>query len=182
MSEFVGSEGIAFDFIVDDIDRMEKKLKETSETNRANGSKGGRPRKQAEPEENRNKPTETEENPTKPYKDKDKDKDIKETLLTECKEKKRFTPPTVEDVAEYCRERNNGIDAQTFVDFYQAKGWMIGKNPVRDWKACVRTWESNNRKNALPTKTVVAQQYEQRDYSSEQDEAMRRMLELGGTG
>lgn len=115
-------------------------------------------------------------------KNKNKSEIEKETLLTECKEKKRFTPPTVEEVAEYCRERNNGIDAQTFVDFYQAKGWMIGKNPVRDWKACVRTWESNNRKNALPTKTVVAQQYEQRDYSSEQDEAMRRMLELGGTG
>ena len=189
MSDFVGSEGVAFDFIANDINRMEEKQSKASETNRENGLKGGRPKKQNEPaetEENRNKPTETEQKPTKGYKDKDKykDKDIKETLLTECKEKEtRFIPPTVEEVTEYCKERNNKVDAQTFVDFYTAKGWKIGKNQIKDWKACVRTWERNNRENVLPTvKRVVAQQYEQRDYSSEQDEAMKRMLSLGDTG
>lgn len=60
------------------------------------------------------------------------------------KPRKRFTPPTVEDVAAYCRERGNGVDAQRFVDFYTASGWMRGKTPVKDWKACVRTWEQNN--------------------------------------
>ena len=53
----------------------------------------------------------------------------------------RFTPPTVEEVAEYCRERGNGVDAERFVSFYAAKGWMIGKSPMKDWKAAVRTWE-----------------------------------------
>ena len=57
---------------------------------------------------------------------------------------KRFTPPTVEDVASYCRERGNAVDAQRFVDFYTASGWMRGKTPVKDWKACVRTWEKND--------------------------------------
>lgn len=56
----------------------------------------------------------------------------------------RFTPPTLEEVAEYCRERNNGIDPQRFIDFYSAKGWMIGKNKMKDWKAAVRTWEKSN--------------------------------------
>ena len=54
---------------------------------------------------------------------------------------KRFTAPTVDEVAAYCSERNNGVDAQTFVDFYASKGWLIGKNKMKDWKAAVRTWE-----------------------------------------
>lgn len=57
---------------------------------------------------------------------------------------KIFFPPSTEEVKEYCEERKNGIDAQYFINFYQAKGWMIGKNKVKDWKACVRTWEGNN--------------------------------------
>lgn len=59
----------------------------------------------------------------------------------------RFIPPTVEEVNTYCAERNNGIDAQTFVDFYTAKGWMIGKNKVKDWRAAVRTWERSRGTN-----------------------------------
>lgn len=57
---------------------------------------------------------------------------------------RRFTPPTVEDVESYCRGRRNAVDAQRFVDFYAASGWMRGKSPIRDWKACVRTWEKND--------------------------------------
>lgn len=56
----------------------------------------------------------------------------------------RFTPPTLDEVQEYCRERNNDVDAQRFIDFYASKGWMVGKNKMKDWKACVRTWERNN--------------------------------------
>lgn len=62
---------------------------------------------------------------------------------TKPKRSKRFTPPEVEEVAAYCEERKNGIDAQHFVDYYEARGWMIGKNRMKDWKAAVRTWERN---------------------------------------
>jgi len=55
-----------------------------------------------------------------------------------------FTPPTLEEVAAYCRDRNNGVDPQKWYDFYSAKGWMIGKNKMKDWKAAVRTWEKSN--------------------------------------
>ena len=55
--------------------------------------------------------------------------------------KKNFVKPNVDDVRKYCVERKNSVDAQKFVDFYEAKGWMIGKNKMKDWKACVRTWE-----------------------------------------
>ena len=57
---------------------------------------------------------------------------------------RRFTPPTIEEVMEYCQERNNGIDPIQFFDFYEANGWIQGKGkPIKDWKAAVRTWERN---------------------------------------
>lgn len=56
----------------------------------------------------------------------------------------RFTPPSVDDVATYCRERRNGVDPQRFVDFYASKGWKVGNQVMRDWKAAVRTWESRD--------------------------------------
>lgn len=59
----------------------------------------------------------------------------------------RFVPPDVNQVQEYCDNRNNGIDAQTFVDFYTSKGWMVGKNKMKDWKAAVRTWERNGKRS-----------------------------------
>lgn len=64
----------------------------------------------------------------------------------------RFSPPSLDDVAAYCRERANGIDAQRFLDYYAANGWVQGKGkPIRDWKACVRTWErSEHAKTAAP--------------------------------
>ena len=53
----------------------------------------------------------------------------------------RFTPPSVEEVAAYCRERENNIDPERFVDFYTSKGWKVGNQKMRDWKAAVRNWE-----------------------------------------
>lgn len=59
--------------------------------------------------------------------------------------RKRFTPPTLEEVKAYCEERNNNVDAERFIDYYSANGWVQGKGkPIKDWKACVRTWEKNN--------------------------------------
>lgn len=58
---------------------------------------------------------------------------------------KRFIPPSVEEVEQYCIERSNNIDAQSFIDFYESKGWMIGKNKMKDWKATVRTWERSRK-------------------------------------
>ena len=64
----------------------------------------------------------------------------------------RFVPPTVEEVAAYCRERNNGIDAEQFVDFYKCKGWKVGNTKMTDWKAAVRTWE-RRQKTGYKTQT-----------------------------
>lgn len=64
--------------------------------------------------------------------------------------RKRFTPPTVEEVQAYCRERKNNVNAQRFVDYYTANGWKAGRNPMKDWKACVRTWEQNQHTQPRP--------------------------------
>lgn len=60
------------------------------------------------------------------------------------KNKDKFTPPTVEEVRTYCIERNNAVDPESFVSFYESKGWMVGANKMKDWKAAVRTWERKN--------------------------------------
>lgn len=57
----------------------------------------------------------------------------------------RFVKPTVDEIAAYCEERGSGIDAQSFFDFYESKGWLIGKSRMKDWRACVRTWERRKR-------------------------------------
>lgn len=90
---------------------------------------------------------------------------------TEQKETKRFKIPTIDEVSAYCRERGNGVNPQKFIDFYASKGWKVGNQPMKDWKACVRTWEQKD-----VGKKVVAQEYYQRNYDDEQSEAMKRML------
>lgn len=57
-----------------------------------------------------------------------------------------FTPPNIQDVRAYCKERGNKVDPENFWDFYQSKNWMIGKNKMKDWKAAVRTWERSDSK------------------------------------
>lgn len=64
--------------------------------------------------------------------------------------KERFKKPSIEEIEEYCKERKNGIDAERFYNFYESKGWYVGKNKMKDWKACVRTWEKKINDN-LPT-------------------------------
>ena len=70
---------------------------------------------------------------------KDKDKDIVKAKV----KVKRFAKPTIEEVADYCNERQNDVDAEKFYDYYSSNGWKVGKNAMKDWKASVRTWEKN---------------------------------------
>ena len=67
---------------------------------------------------------------------------------------KKFIPPTVRQVQEYCDERANNINAELFVDHYTANGWYRGKNKIKDWRGCVRTWEKRNKTSTFAeTKT-----------------------------
>nr|DAE07792.1 MAG TPA: helix-turn-helix domain protein [Siphoviridae sp. ct5kv15] len=91
---------------------------------------------------------------------------------------RRFTPPTLEDVKAYCQERNNQVDPERFLDFYSAKGWMIGKNKMKDWKAAVRTWE---RKDATrqqePTKLSPEERQRRREEERRREEQEQREWE-----
>jgi hypothetical protein len=52
-----------------------------------------------------------------------------------------FQKPTLEEISLYCRERNNNVDPEQFFNYYESNGWKVGKNPMRDWKAAIHTWE-----------------------------------------
>ena len=103
-----------------------------------------------------------------------KSKEEKEKNKKEKRDKHAFTPPALQEVQEYCKERGNRVDPQRFIDFYEAKGWMIGKNKMKDWKAAVRTWE---RQDAERTQgqTVV-----QRQGASAENEALARRKQMMG--
>jgi N-terminal phage replisome organiser (Phage_rep_org_N) len=68
---------------------------------------------------------------------------------------KMFKIPTIEEVAAYCTERKNGINPQAFIDKNEAIGWKVGKNPMKDWKATIRTWENFRRENQKTTSGPV---------------------------
>ena len=84
--------------------------------------------------------TVTQSNANRIEEDKDKEEDKDNSIETK---RKRFVPPTLEEVQAYCYERNNGVDAERFIDYYTSNGWLVGKNKMKDWKAAVRTWERN---------------------------------------
>ena len=65
----------------------------------------------------------------------------------EEKKSRGFLPPTEEEVRAYCEERENGIDAEEFLNHYEVTDWMRGKTPIRNWKACIRTWEMKRKKD-----------------------------------
>lgn len=72
--------------------------------------------------------------------DKEIDKDIDKDINV-----RRFTPPTPTEVQQYCSESGHYIDADAFVDFYNSKNWMVGKNKMKDWKSAVRNWERRDK-------------------------------------
>lgn len=74
------------------------------------------------------------------------------------REAKAFIKPKIEEIEEYCKNRNNNVNPEHFYDFYESKGWYVGKNIMKDWKACVRTWEKNNKKSNI---VISTPKYEQ---------------------
>lgn len=63
---------------------------------------------------------------------------------------RRFAKPTVSEVAAYCLERKNGVDAEAWIAHYESNGWLVGKNPMKSWKHAVITWEKNKSRFAKP--------------------------------
>ena len=93
----------------------------------------------------------------------------------------RFSPPTLEQVTEYIAERGLKVDPNRFIDFYESKGWMVGKNKMKDWRAAARSWDRGQRKEltAEATRQGVAAKtknsfnnFNQREYDYDQLEKM----------
>jgi hypothetical protein len=99
---------------------------------------------------------------------------------TITRKSKRFVPPSVEEVDEYCRSRNNTISGEAFVSFYESKGWLIGKSPMKDWKAAVRTWEQHRANSQSIQTTVIRPTVRRADNwrgtTVKDAEALRRVL------
>ena len=93
----------------------------------------------------------------------------------------------METVRAYCQERGNKVDPQAFVDFYESKGWMVGKNKMKNWKAAVRTWEKEDQRRSQTRKEETAKRgstgfnnFTGRDYDMDQME--RALLGIQGGG
>ena len=176
-SVLTGVEKIAFRFIKGQIDR-------NSAISDARSKAGSSKKEQKESNE-----IKTEQNESNLPKEKEKEKENKNKEEKEIhpsdvqRKAERFSPPTVEQVRAYCQERKNNVDAERFCDFYASKGWKVGSQPMKDWKACVRTWErdDNRVKPALApvsSKRPAVQDYEQRDYTQRESDLFRRSLQL----
>lgn len=131
---------------------LEKSL-ELSSMRSELGKLGGRPAKANEKQTESKPKANDNQTDSKPKADKDKDKEEEKDIKEKEKKEKvasapRFVKPTVAQVSEYCRERGNGINPESFVDFYESKGWKVGSQPMKDWKACVRTWEQRHKDEA----------------------------------
>ena len=74
---------------------------------------------------------------------------------------KRFVKPKIEEVIEYCKERGNSVDSESFFSYYESNGWKVGKNAMKSWEAAVRTWEKNefgSKKVSQPKQVLTAWQ------------------------
>lgn len=136
--ELNGRESVAFDFMSANIDRDAESYKDTCNRNRENISKRY---------ERIRANTTVYETYQEKEEEKEKEELLKKDISNEISQKstrqKKFVPPTVEEVASYCLERKNKVDAAYFVDHYTSNGWKVGKQNMKDWKAAVRTWEKN---------------------------------------
>jgi len=146
--EFEGNERYIWPTIQAQIDRDADAYQEKCVKNRANGAKGGRPpKKQTDSKKTERfseKPkkanTNTKTNTNRNTKSNDIEADKPPT-------RHRFVPPTVDQVKAYCTEKGYTVDADRFVDYYTSNGWRVGKNPMKDWKAAVRSWNRKEQPN-----------------------------------
>lgn len=130
------------------------------------GSKPEQTKNKPEQTQNKRKQTDNKPEQTRKEKEKEKEREKESENDSYCSPPppsapKRFVPPTLAEVQSYVAERQSPVDPQGFIDFYESKGWMVGKTPMKDWKAACRnaeTWERWSRTEAsAPPKKGLAQ-------------------------
>ena len=114
--------------------------------------------------------------------DKDKDKELDKDIYIGKSPRKVFKEPSLQEVSTYCKERNNSINPQTFIDHYTGNGWMVGKNKMKDWKAVIRTWETRGGNNGQTNRTgttpppIITKEYVPEPYERPTDDQVRRNI------
>ena len=151
-----GMTSVAFSFIRSQIDRDCEKYKKTIEARKEAGRKGGLTKQSKANEANANIAKQNEANQANATFAKQSEANqavyvndnvyVNDKKEKESTKKKRFVPPTLENVSGYCQEKGLSVDAQRFIDFYESKGWMVGKNKMKDWKAACRNWNRSEKK------------------------------------
>ena len=153
-----------------------------------NGKKGGRPQK---PSDNQEKPN-NNQTITKPkpnnnqtvttpepnvYVNVNDNVNVKKKDTSVSKEKaSRFIPPTLEDIKAYCEEKGYKLDYDRFIDYYTSNGWMVGKNKLKDWRACVRNWARKDSSGCAEYPTKVSKFRNFQEHSYDMDQLTRDLL------
>lgn len=93
--------------------------------------------------------------------------------------KERFVKPTIEEIEEYCKERNNGIDAVLFYNFYESKNWYVGKTKMVNWKNCIITWERNRKQNVKQDNSTLPEWFDKElDFKPLDNEELNELNEF----
>lgn len=168
--ELTGLLNTVFETFIPAFNANDEKYIATAKRNRINGAKGGRPRK----EENPNKPKQTQTNPmgfletqTNPKNldtDTDTDTDIKNKNIFYIEEKQKFKKPTLEEIKKYSIEQDFTFDCEYFYDYWESVDWCRGKTKIKDWKATARNWENRQNKTQKDKGQEELKQYELESY------------------
>lgn len=165
---------------------IDKTLK-ISEIRAKQGKKGGAPvgntnaSKQANSSKNKQKQADKEKD-----KDRDKDRDKEKgvgkkdkysDISSDSKKKEPFHKPNLLEIRAYCSEHNYSVNPEAFFNYYESNGWKVGKNPMKDWKAAVRTWHCNERKTGDSSKNsfthgLLINQYSKEDFSKLEEQLL----------
>ena len=132
---------------INQFQRDEEIYKKTCEARREAGSLGGK-QKVANASKSYQKVAKVADNDSKNESESESKSENKNESESEIKNNpdktKRFIKPNIQEIKDYCLERKNNVDVNKFFNYYEANGWKVGKNAMKDWKACIRTWEGNN--------------------------------------
>lgn len=146
--DFVGAEKYTFYAMKSQIDRDKETYAAICAKRKEIGALGGlaKASKRCQTQAKASKCYQALPNDSKTCQDKDKDKTPSES------KRKPFCVPSLEEVRAYCRSRNSPVNPEAFHDYYTAKGWVVGRAPMKDWRAAVRNWERNEKPTASAEK------------------------------